>query len=1535
MNTPFINISQRTPVRLITQFESFDVDSSEATWQINQVNLKKEVAAATTTNGNLTSDFENGDIIDGVTLSTNDRILIKDQTDAEQNGIYVVQETGAPLRAGDLNSSEELLRAVIKIKSGIINVDKYFIVTTDTINEFVLETNDLIFSELPNPSSLNWKQSVRVATVTNGTLASSFAKDQVIDGVTLKTNDRILIKDQTAAAENGIYVVQNSGAPVRADDVDSAEKLNAAAVFVNEGTNSNKTFVVLTDTLSNFNLNTNNLSWFDFTFNVINDNSQSNWVNYEHIPNVIDRNNTFFIRAKTFGQTQRTIDGVPQFIYSGNALTDGTGLPILDEDDLGLLYYAMNTNTLSIKIKEVANLQVPTLPFYIRIDNEVVRATARTQILSDPLDVYTYSLDKRGALVTVATAHTGGKKVFIGTPLYVTDGTGEPYLDDNGDPIYQVDSNGDLILDDNGNPIPLTDGTGLPVLDGAGNPILLRDGTGLPLLDENGNAIYEFQSPIMDDVESDWSDVLTSTQWIGLQTVPHITKYGASVSRISVQIDNLIAGVDFAQARFQFSTDPDFLDSTQIVYDTIAIGNVSVGGFEYRVPRENRRTTHYIRAKAIEIPDFYYDAATQSNLPFIVESEWSTTLEVEGSDQVFDVDVSSISADKIETGSLDAEVTVVNGFLQVGDSVRGKVVMDSAGVAWFPPNNEVASIVLPTKSQTDNTPVYATFKGVSIEAPGGLIATNPQILGTAGVITNESSLKLSKGVPNAPGIGPTLQETWPIATTLPSSDTPITTIATASTSDDFWITRGNSALKIGSNGTIKTTLNLKSKPWSTTTSGPYSGIDKLYYFPEIDRWAARKTEDGLTGLVWWTYSGITVPSSNSGAIFYSNIMDAFYSVDENVLVTVGSDGIRSANPLVLSWTIRNSTGSFRSITRKPGVVSTDVKWVAVGNSGLIRTASSISGSWSTRTSNTTNALNAVKYANGRFLAVGNAGTVRYSNDGITWYNSTVYFDFDPLATGITTPSTANFYNITFISSTDYPNGVWMITGDYNAVKFSTDNGQTFRQIASLGNLSTSSSAERPSSDSQGPYLKFDCCSSNNEKLFLITSKSEGLFKFVYNDLAILSNADTNTSLGYKINFDPNDLTNVIGASNCVRSEEKDIWLTSTGYPVDGINTILMWNNNLFIGFDSNTASVGIAEANNSLYLYDAFKMVKTVSTSDTSTLIETTNSPKVYFKNPLILFQNNQILTLSSTGSSSSTRLRLSKLNAETLVFETHLPLTESDGITPFYAGSGTAGGFVYDTVNSCYAVSLNTRATPNSSIPARSGVYCFDINGKRLPNLEFKSSTGAAPSAMIYRNNRYYTLSSNTSNILYQHSQFHPGTAATRTWARFNYVSSNSQYQTEESPASDILISARAFVSVRVPGIPAGASKVKIFIRGNENDNTTNTNSYQKIYEGSSLITTFGDVDYTQNYDVNLTQIGPWGGTAETAASIYSESPGWALLGSGLIRLDQYPTSSPSSPEANQAFLFLRTVTVNEVSKQQVCVKFAGSNDPVVIAEI
>ncbi|BBP61219.1 phage tail protein [Pseudomonas sp. St316] len=95
-------------------------------------------------------------------------------------------------------------------------------------------------------AKLDNKQSVRVATTANIVLSGA----QAIDGVAVIAGNRVLVKSQTLAKDNGIYVVAN-GAWVRAKDADaSAEVTSGLIVSVEEGaTLANTIWQLITDGL--------------------------------------------------------------------------------------------------------------------------------------------------------------------------------------------------------------------------------------------------------------------------------------------------------------------------------------------------------------------------------------------------------------------------------------------------------------------------------------------------------------------------------------------------------------------------------------------------------------------------------------------------------------------------------------------------------------------------------------------------------------------------------------------------------------------------------------------------------------------------------------------------------------------------------------------------------------------------------------------------------------------------------------------------------------------------------------------------------------------------------------------------------------------------------------------------------------------------------------------------------------------------------------------------------------------------------------
>lgn len=106
---------------------------------------------------------------------------------------------------------------------------------------------------------LSWKDSCRVSTQGNTDLSSPGA---TIDGVSMVAGDRVLVRAQTSAPANGIYIWNGAAsAMTRALDCSTAAELEQAVTTVEEGTNAGTTW---RQTSVNFTLDSGNVVWAAF-----------------------------------------------------------------------------------------------------------------------------------------------------------------------------------------------------------------------------------------------------------------------------------------------------------------------------------------------------------------------------------------------------------------------------------------------------------------------------------------------------------------------------------------------------------------------------------------------------------------------------------------------------------------------------------------------------------------------------------------------------------------------------------------------------------------------------------------------------------------------------------------------------------------------------------------------------------------------------------------------------------------------------------------------------------------------------------------------------------------------------------------------------------------------------------------------------------------------------------------------------------------------------------------------------------------------
>lgn len=129
-----------TPVAELDAANKGYVDSARA-----GLDVKASVKVATTGPLTLSTDLEAGDEVDGYTLVAGDRVLVKDQDSAAENGIYVVNTTGSPTRAIDADSDAKVTPGMFTfVEQGTLNADSGWVLITDGI--ITVGTTPLEFS---------------------------------------------------------------------------------------------------------------------------------------------------------------------------------------------------------------------------------------------------------------------------------------------------------------------------------------------------------------------------------------------------------------------------------------------------------------------------------------------------------------------------------------------------------------------------------------------------------------------------------------------------------------------------------------------------------------------------------------------------------------------------------------------------------------------------------------------------------------------------------------------------------------------------------------------------------------------------------------------------------------------------------------------------------------------------------------------------------------------------------------------------------------------------------------------------------------------------------------------------------------------------------------------------------------------------------------------------------------------------------------------------------------------------------------------
>ena len=196
-----ISANSQKITNLATPTADGDAASKQYVDGVSQgLDVKDSCVAATTGNITISTALNNGDTLDGVSLSTNDRVLVKDQSTASENGIYIVGSS--PARADDLAAGADAAGMFTFVEQGTVNADNGFVCTSNK-GSAVVGTNNLSFSQFSGAGQI--------------TAGDGLDKSANTLSVDLKSNGGIVIEstemavDLSASSITGTLAVSDGG----------------------------------------------------------------------------------------------------------------------------------------------------------------------------------------------------------------------------------------------------------------------------------------------------------------------------------------------------------------------------------------------------------------------------------------------------------------------------------------------------------------------------------------------------------------------------------------------------------------------------------------------------------------------------------------------------------------------------------------------------------------------------------------------------------------------------------------------------------------------------------------------------------------------------------------------------------------------------------------------------------------------------------------------------------------------------------------------------------------------------------------------------------------------------------------------------------------------------------------------------------------------------------------------------------------------------------------------------------------------------
>jgi len=236
-----------------------------------------------------TTNINLNNLLGAVNAQKGDRLLVFNQSDETQNGIYFFDIKNNYYLSRDefLDSDNEIdISKKVYVSSGLANTGYYALVFDESVTSPGIGVTPLYWTKIRENTILT---DARVATNSNIILTNP---PSTIDEITLRKYDRVLVKNQSTKSQNGLYVVSSIGSSnvwTRATDLDSSsELLPQLTISVGYGTtNANKNYRIKLPTpltISNtqstaYVLGTDNIDWIDTSTSELYESSPELWQN--------------------------------------------------------------------------------------------------------------------------------------------------------------------------------------------------------------------------------------------------------------------------------------------------------------------------------------------------------------------------------------------------------------------------------------------------------------------------------------------------------------------------------------------------------------------------------------------------------------------------------------------------------------------------------------------------------------------------------------------------------------------------------------------------------------------------------------------------------------------------------------------------------------------------------------------------------------------------------------------------------------------------------------------------------------------------------------------------------------------------------------------------------------------------------------------------------------------------------------------------------------------------------------------------------